>query len=117
MTKSKKKSTEPSFEVPPAAATAFAINPMAAKAWADLMAESARFVTARLQRDIELQTRMLACDSPAALLELQTEFFTDAVCQYTAETTRYMQMMLKASEDIVEDAQTGHKRNYDDIPL
>ena len=33
------------------------------------------------------------------------------------EASRYMQMMFKASKDIVEDAQTGHKRNYDDIPL
>ena len=117
MAKSKTKSKGASFDVPPVAAAAIAVNPIGAKAWVDLMTEGARFMTDRLKRDLELQKKMLACDSPAALLELQTEFFTDAMGQYADEASRYMQMMFKASKDIVEDAQTGHKRNYDDIPL
>lgn len=117
MAKSKPKSTDASLDVPLVAAAAMALNPIAAKAWMDLMREGARFMADRLQRDIELQKKMLACDSPAALLELQTEFFTDAMGQYADEASRYMQMMFKLSKDIVEDAQTGHKRNYDDIPL
>ena len=117
MSKSKRKQPELGFEIPAAAAAAIAINPIVAKAYVDLMSESARFMTERLQRDMDLQKEMLACKSPAALLDIQSRFFKETMAHYTEEASRYMQMISNASQDIVEDAKSGHSRGYDDVPL
>ncbi|SMX25839.1 phasin family protein [Boseongicola aestuarii] len=117
MTKSKGKQPEIDFAVPLGAAAAIAINPIAAKACVDLMSESARFMAERLQRDMELQMEMLACKNPAALLDVQSRFVKETMAHYTDEASRYMQMVFDASNDIAEDAKTGHSRGYDDVPL
>ena len=98
-------------------ASMMATNPAAAKAWMDMMSEGARFVSARLQEDLEAQKAMLNCKSPTELLSLQTEFFQTAFRQYSEETMRLMQMMSEATGKTVEDAASGHKRGYDDVPL
>jgi hypothetical protein len=88
-----------------------ALNPAAAQAWLDLMQESARFMTTRLQQDIETQKALLACKSPAELMQVQTEFFKSAAKQYSEHTTR----LLKGVEQSA--AGNGFARNYDDVPL
>lgn len=85
-----------------------AFNPMAAETWREIMTESARFLSERLQQDMEAQQAMLKCKSPLELLRVQTEFFQKAIADYAKEATRMMQITTKP---------TGTKRDYDDIPL
>ncbi|WP_372884578.1 phasin family protein [Shimia sp.] len=87
---------------------AAAFNPMAATLWQDVLQESARFITERLQKDLETQQAMLGCKSPAELLQLQTDFYQSALADYTEQTTRMLKLMSKAG---------GTSREYDDIPL
>lgn len=85
-----------------------AFTPMAAGVWQEIMQESARFVTERLQKDLETQQAMLSCKSPAELLQLQADFFQSALSDYTEEATRMLKLMSKTG---------GASREYDDIPL
>lgn len=55
-------------------------------------AEVTRFVTDRLQQDLEFQTQLLQCRDPAELRELQGRFFKEAFEQYSAETGKLVQM-------------------------
>lgn len=115
MGKSNKTST--ATGAPAMTAAMMAVNPVATKAWLDVMSESAQFVTHRLQQDLDAQKAMLACKSPTELLQVQSEFFKTAMEQYTEEATRLYKMMSKASEDTIEGARSGHSRGYDDVPL
>lgn len=117
MANPKKDQTEPAFEVPAAMAAMMAVNPVASKAWMDMMSEGARFMTERLQRDMDLQQRLLACRDPMELLQIQSDFVKDAMEQYAEETTRYFKMMFQSADDIGEDVRTGHKRAYNDVPV
>lgn len=98
-------------------AAAAAFNPVAAKAWQDIMSESARFLADRLQQDLSAQRAMLACKTPNELLRVQSEFYKKAVEQYTEEFTRLSKMMHEATCATLEDARSGHSRGYDDIPI
>ncbi|WP_127115647.1 phasin family protein [Shimia sediminis] len=89
------------------AAAMAALNPMAAKVWQDIMAESVRFMTERLDKDKETQKALLSCKSPTELMQVQAEFYQEALSDYTQQTTRMLQLM----------SQTGAKRSYDDVPL
>ncbi len=88
-----------------------ALNPAGAQAWLDLMQESARFMTSRLQQDIETQKALLACKSLEELMQVQTEFFKSAAAQYSEHTTR----LLKGVEQSA--AGSSLARKYDDVPL
>ena len=90
----------------PAAAMA-AFNPLAAKVWQDIMEESVRFMTERLEKDVETQKAMLNCKSPTELMQVQADFYQEALSDYTEQTTRMLKLM----------SQTGAKRSYDDVPL
>ena len=83
-------------------------NPMAPETWREIMTESARFLSERLQQDMEAQQAMLKCKSPLELFQVQTEFYQKAVADYAEEASRMMQITTKS---------TGAKRDYDDIPL
>lgn len=85
-----------------------AFNPMAPEAWQEIMTESARFVSDRLQQDLEAQRALLNCKTPVELLQVQTEFYQKAVAQYAEEAARMMKIMTKSP---------GAKRGYDDVPL
>jgi len=105
-------------DVAPAMKTGLmAVNPVSTKAWLEIMSESTRFVMDRLQQDLDTQKAMLACNGPAELLQVQSEFFKVAMEQYTDEATRLYGMMSNATEDTIRDAQSGHSRSYDDVPL
>lgn len=117
MGKTRTKEIEQSFETPAAAAFLLAANPILGKAWFGLMAESARFITKRLEADLEMQRAMLACRNPAEFMQLQTKFVSAAATQYAEEASKLFQMTLKASGDIAEDALSPHTSEYDDIPV
>ncbi len=85
-----------------------AINPVASKGWLDIMSESARFIADRLQQDLNAQKAMLACKTPAELLQVQSEFYKSAMEQYTEEYTRLYKMMSAATDDTLNDARSGH---------
>lgn len=103
MAASKSKTTK----TPDANAAMTALNPLAAKVWQEVMTESVRFMTERLEKDMDTQKAMLGCKSPAELMQVQTEFYQEALSDYTAQTTRMLGLM----------TQTGSKRSYDDVPL
>lgn len=98
-------------------AAMMAVNPAAAKAWQDIMSESALFLTDRLQQDMDTQKAMLACKSPTELLQVQAEFLRSAMEQYTDYATHFYKRISTATEDTVKDARSGHSRGYDDLPL
>lgn len=83
-------------------------GPAAVEAWQEIMTESTRFVTERLQKDAEVQQALLNCKNPTELLQVQTEFYETAVKQYSAEATRMFEIMAKGA---------GIARKYDDVPL
>ncbi|MDA7430979.1 phasin family protein [Primorskyibacter aestuariivivens] len=85
-----------------------AFTPMAPAVWQEIMTESARFVSERLQQDMEAQQAMMNCKTPMELLQVQTEFYQKAVQQYTEEAARMMKRMANPM---------GTKRSYDDVPL
>lgn len=117
MAKAKKKSTAAKDGVADMTATMLAGNPALAKSWATLMSESARFLSERLQEDLEAQKALLACKTPAEVVEVQSEFFQKAMVDYTQEAQRMFRIMSGATEEALKDAKTGTKRDYDDIPV
>ena len=117
MGKSKDKQAELDSSVAAMTSAIMAISPVATKAWMDIFFESTRFVADRLQQDVETQKAILACKSPAELLQVQSEFFESAMQQYADQTKRLFEMMSKATETTIKEAQSGHARGYDDVPL
>ena len=115
MTKSAKKTTaKPDTQ---ALTSAMAAGNPAARMWLEIMTESTRFVSERLQNDLETQRAMLRCQSPADLVQVQSEFFRKAMEQYSSEAQRLFQIMTEATGDTVKDTKTSTKRGYDDIPV
>jgi hypothetical protein len=88
-----------------------ALNPATTQAWLDLMQEGARFMAKRLQQDVETQKALLACKSPAELMQVQTEFFKTAAEQYADYTTRLFKGAAQAAPV------TTTARKYDDVPV
>ena len=117
MTKQTKKSDAGKPDVSAFSAAMIAGHPAASKLWLDIMAESTRFVSERLQNDLETQKAMLRCQTPAELMQLQSEFFRKTVEQYTAEAQRVFEIMTGATQEAVKQTRTGTKRGYDDVPL
>lgn len=117
MTSTKATQTDTGPELPPGMAMFMAANPVFAQAWMDMMAESARFVAARLQADLKTQTALMSCTSPAEVVEVQTAFLSEAMQTYAEEAARLMQMTVTASTDIAQDLKSGHSRGYDDVPV
>ncbi len=117
MGKPRSKKADTTFEAPAAAAFMLAANPILGKAWFDLMSESARFMTKRLEADLEMQRAMLACKDPAEFIELQTKFVSTAATQYAEEASRFFQMTFNASGEITKDALSSHTSDYDDVPV
>ena len=115
MTKSAKKTTaKPDTS---ALASAMAAGNPAARMWLDIMSETTRFISERLQNDLETQQALLRCKTPADLVQLQSEFFRRAVEQYTSEAQRMFDIMTEATGDTVKDSKTGSKRGFDDVPV
>ncbi len=92
-------------------------NTAAAKVWAAMMTEATRFLSQRLQEDIETQKAMLNCKHPAEIMEVQSEFFRTAVEQYSGEAQKLFDMMSEATQTTLKEKTSGQSRNYDDLPL
>ncbi|MDU8945819.1 phasin family protein [Ovoidimarina sediminis] len=113
----KKEEVAENIGTPEFTAAMMAVSPVATKAWLDIMSESAKFVMERLQQDMETQKAILACKSPMELMQVQSDFISTAVKQYTEEVTRLFNVMSKATEETIEETRSGHSRGYDDVPL
>ena len=117
MGKTSKKAETVDINALPMAAAMAALNPVGMSAWKQVMDESSRFVSDRFEQDVELQKAMMGCSTPQDLFQLQSDFYSKAVKDYTAEATRMFEMMSKATQDTVKEATTSHARKYDDVPL
>ncbi len=117
MAASKKTESTEETQAPAMLAAMMAVNPVVTKDWLDIMSESTRFISDRLQKDLETQKALLKCKSPTELIEVQSEFFKTAMEQYAAEATRLFAMMTQAGEDTIEEAGKSRTSKYDDVPL
>jgi hypothetical protein len=117
MAKSKKKPETENADISEITAAMMVGNPALAKAWTEVMTESARFVSERLQHDIETQKVMMACKTPAEVMQVQSDFFRKAMQDYSEEAQRMYQIMTGAGEDALKRSKTKSKRGYDDVPV
>lgn len=117
MAKAKDKSSGEDTATSAMAATMTAINPVAAKAWQEIMSESTRFLSDRLKQDLETQSAILACKTPAELMEVQSAFFKTAMEQYSAYAFRMQKTLTSATTDAAKSVRASHSRGYDDVPL
>ena len=95
-------------------------NPMNApqlKVWSDLGAELMKFASSRVQQDIDAQKAMMACKSLEDLQEVQAQYYSEAIKDYSAQMQRAMEVMLGAANKRKDDAAISTKRGYDDVPL
>lgn len=100
-----------------ALASAMTAGHPAARMCLDIMAESTRFMSERLQNDLETQQALLRCQSPVDLVKVQSDFFRKAMEQYGFEAQRIFDIMTEATGDTVKDAKTSTKRGFDDVPV
>jgi len=94
-----------------------AFNPALIQSWQVIMSESARFFADRLQQDLETQKAMLACKTPAELMQVQATFFKTAMEQYTDFGAHLKETVATATEETIKDVRTSQSRGYDDVPL
>ena len=116
MPKSKAKPDRDTPEAP-AFSSALAAGRPAATLWLEVMAESTRFLSERLRTDLETQQAMLRCQTPAEMVQLQSEFLRTAIDQYTTEAQRMFGILSAATDETLKQTRTGTKRGYDDVPL
>ena len=117
MAKSTKKPEAATSGLPAMTAAMMVGNPALAKAWTEVMTESARFVSERLQHDIETQKVILACKTPAEVMQVQSEFFRKAMQDYSEEAQRMYHIMTGAGVDAATQSKSSTKRGYDDVPV
>ena len=99
----------------PMTATLATFNPAAAQAWMEITTECARFAMERVQKGFEAQRAMMACTSPAALMQLQSNYCRDAAQDYADQASRVVELMTQAASKSAGAGTTSRK--YDDIPL
>ena len=117
MAKSTKKTSAKATGAPGMSTAMMGSSPAAARAWLEIMNESARFVTDRLQEDVATQQALLKCKTPAEVMQVQSAFFQKALEQYPDEAQRMFEIMSGAAQETLKDAKTGTARGYDDIPV
>lgn len=117
MRKPNKTEAKTESETPAMTAAMMAFNPVITQTWMDIMSDSARFLTERLQQDMDTQKALLACKGPAELLEVQSAFFKKAMAHYTDYAKHLQGKIATATEDTMQDARSGFARSYDDVPL
>lgn len=94
-----------------------AFSPAAATAWFDMVQESMRFMTERLEKDLEAQRAMLACTTPQELMQVQSDFMQKAFADYSEETRRMMEILGVSMNVTVKDSVPTTRRGYDDVPV
>ena len=93
-----------------------AIHSATSQAWLSFMLESGRFLTERLKPDLDAQKAMMACKSPLESLQVQAALLKAAINHYTDFANR-LQEMTKVTTIAIKEAQSGHARSYDDVPV
>ena len=106
-----------SLDAPLATAYLMATNPVLGKVWSEFMSESARFMTMRLEADLEMQRKVLSCKNQAELIELQTRFMTAAAAEYVEGAMKLFRIAIDASGEIAESAIARRISEYDDVPV
>lgn len=66
-----------------------------AEAWSEIGREVVDFVAERVKQDVAAQQAFMQCRSLPDLQKAQTEFLTNAVAQYTAETGKLADLSAK----------------------
>ena len=61
-----------------------------------LGSEVMQFMAERVQQDVDLQQRMLACKDVKELQKIQAEFLQTAINRYTEESGKLLEMYAKA---------------------
>lgn len=61
-----------------------------------LGSEVMQFMAERVQQDVDLQQRMLACKDVTELQKIQAEFLQTAINRYTEESGKLLEMYTKA---------------------
>ncbi len=115
--KSKKNQSDPAASV---ADNLTAFGPMGAaaqKAWLEMGAETMRFLSSRMQQDLETQKAMLACTTLSDIQKIQSDFFSQAMDDYSAQAARMMEIMSSAAPEGMDSVPLMTKRAYDDVPL
>ena len=97
------------------AAAMEAVSPVAGKVWVSCLSEISQFLTERVKQDLDTQKAMMACQSPAAVLKLQADFFTTAMEQYSECSRRLFKTL--STTNPLQGVGSGHSRRYDDLPL
>ncbi|MEM7734060.1 MAG: phasin family protein [Pseudomonadota bacterium] len=92
-------------------------TPAMAQIWADIMQESAHFLSQRLQENLATQHALLMCKTPQGVVQVHSEFIFTAMQHYADEAQRISNIMTKASDDFTKLAGQSSSRAYDDIPL
>lgn len=91
-----------------------AVGKIALQAWLDIGSDAVRFVSVRLQQDIDTQNAMLACTSLEQMSKVQADFFKAAQNQYAAQAQHMMEMAGTAGRAL---APASNKLGYDDVPV
>lgn len=89
----------------------------AMQTWMEIGAEAVRFVSDRLQQDIETQKAMLACKSIDEMRQVQAEFFRSAQEHYAEQARRMVELTSAATTSGLAPAANPGKRRYDDVPV
>ena len=101
----------PGFQVPEGFEGLVQANAKATEIWLDswtkLAGESARFVTQRLEQDMDLLAKVRACKSPLELLQLQSAFMQRALVDYMREATKLADMETAAGVSEIEAVDRG----------
>ena len=84
-------------------------QPAMIAAWQDIVTQNTEFLTQRLAQDLETQQALLACKTPADVVKVQTEFFSNAMQQYSQQASKVFARMTAPAGN--------HARGYDDVPL
>jgi Phasin protein len=73
----------------------------AVEAWAEVGSEWLSFVARRVQQDLQTQSAVLQCRTPAELMAVQSEFVQTAIGAYQAEAERMTALMERATRTAV----------------
>ncbi len=85
--------------------------------WVEVMTESTRFAAERFRKDLATQQALLNCKSVDEILRVQSEFYRNAIEQYTSELNRLGKMMSKATAQSMDEMTKSRARSYDDVPV
>lgn len=117
MSKSTKKSESAEAKVSAKAPETVAAAPAALAAWSEMMTESADFLAGQFQQNLETQTALLDCRSPADFMRIQSDHFQRTIEQYSSEANRMFEAMFKGTKAVIDETRSAERRRYDDIPL